>query len=90
MKPSADAGRPSCLAMNPRNREASAARRTRLLAAFLSLDEDAQADLLEAAEGWVFRATPDTSSERHRAREIIRRVYALAGWGDGTGQEAGT
>ena len=80
MKPSKGADRPSLLAMNPRNREASAARRIKLLAAFLSLDEDTQADLLEAAETIAFRAQGGVDFERDRAREIIRQVYAIAGW----------
>jgi hypothetical protein len=74
------ADRPSALAMNPRNREASAARREQLLAAFLSLDENVQADLLEAVESLVLNAGISVSLERDRAREIIRQVYAVAGW----------
>jgi hypothetical protein len=57
MRPSKGAGRPSLLAMNPRNREASAARRTKLLAAFDALDEDTRADLLEAVETMASRLT---------------------------------
>jgi hypothetical protein len=79
MKPSAGASRPSCLAMNPRNREASAARRTRLLAAFSALDEDTRADLLEAVETIAFRAG-GTDLERDDARDIMRQMYAAAGW----------
>jgi hypothetical protein len=79
MKPSAGASRPSCLAMNPRNPELSAARRTRLLTAFESLDEDTRADLLEAAETWAFRAG-GTDLERDDARDIMRQMYAAAGW----------
>jgi len=79
MKPSADAGRPSCLAMNPNNLRASAARREKLLAAFLGLDEDTQADLLEATETMVFRAG-GVDSERDEARRIVRQMHAAAGW----------
>lgn len=80
MRPSKGAGRPSLLALNPRNREMSAARRTRLLAAFLTLDEDTQADLLEAVESLVFNAGLSVSLERDDARAIIRQVYRAAGW----------
>lgn len=79
MGPSKDAGRPSALAMNPRNREASAARRAKLLAAFNSLDEDTRADLLEAIETIAFRATSPTNTESYKARGIFRRMYDAAG-----------
>lgn len=78
MKPSADAGRLSSLAVNPRNREASAARRTRLLAAFESLDEDTRADLLEAVESMASR--PNGGIPGHEARRILSLMYAAAGW----------
>jgi hypothetical protein len=80
MKPSAGAGRPSLLALNPRNREASAARREKLLAAFVSLPEDTQADLLEAVETIAFRAQDGVDFERDNARDIMRQVYQVAGW----------
>ena len=77
-----DAGRPSSLAMNPRNREASADRRGLLLAAFRTLDDTTQADLLEAVESLASRAT-GVDSERDEARTIIHQVYTVAGWDDG-------
>jgi hypothetical protein len=83
MKPSEDAGHPSCLAMNPRNLEASAARRAKLLAAFLGLDENTQADLLEAAETMAHRAS-GVDPERDEALRIIRQMYEAAGWGGET------
>jgi hypothetical protein len=79
MKPSADAGRPSLLAINPRNREASATRRVKLLAAFGSLDEDTRADLLEAIETIAGRAG-GADSVRDQARRILVQVYTAAGW----------
>jgi hypothetical protein len=79
MKPSRDAGRPSCLAMNPNNREASAARRVKLLKAFDSLDENIRADLLEDIESLVFKAGISISVERDDARDIIEQVYKAAG-----------
>jgi hypothetical protein len=79
MRPSKGASRPSVLAINPRNRELSAARRVKLLAAFDSLDEDTRADLLELAEDFAFLAG-DRRMERDDARQIIRQLYAAAGW----------
>lgn len=81
MKPSRDAGRLSYLAMNPKNREASAARREKLLAAFLGLDEDTQADLLEAVETMAFRLTSGLGldSERTEALRIVRQMHEAAG-----------
>lgn len=76
-----DAGRPSSLAMNPRNRESSADRRALLLAAFRKLDDTTQADLLEAVESLAAGARPDDA--RDEARTVIHQVYALAGWDDG-------
>jgi hypothetical protein len=82
MRASAAASRPSVLALNPRNREASAARRSKLLTAFNNLDEDARADLLEAAESMAWRLTPGLGldTERDEARTILGRMYYLAGW----------
>jgi hypothetical protein len=82
MGPSKGAGRPSLLVLNPRNPEASAERRALLLAAFDSLDEDARADLLEAVETMVSRASSGVDQYRDEARDVIRRVYDAAGWGD--------
>ena len=79
---SKDAGRPSSLAMNPRNREASAGRRARLLAAFRTLDDTTHADLLEAVESLAGNAR-GADMYRDEARAIIHRVYAAAGWDDG-------
>jgi hypothetical protein len=73
------ADRPSCLAMNPGNREASAARRTRLLAAFDALPEDTRADLLELVETVAF-AAGEASLERSDLRDLTRRMYASAGF----------
>jgi hypothetical protein len=80
MRASKGAGRPSLLALNPRNREASAARRARLLAAFDSLDEDTRADLLEAVETISFRAENGADAESAEARGVMRQVYAAAGF----------
>lgn len=80
MRGSAGSARPSVLAMNPNNVAASAARRERLLAAFLTLDEDTQADLLEAVETMAHRFSGGVDFERDRAREIVSQVYAAAGW----------
>ncbi len=79
MKPSKDAARASCLAINPDNLKASAARRTKLLAAFLALDENTQADLLEAVETMAHRAS-GVDPERDEALRIIRQMYVAAGW----------
>jgi hypothetical protein len=84
MKPSQDASRLSSLAINPRNPEASAARRVKLLAAFEALDEDTRADLLELAETWAFRAASAANTESYAARGIIRQMYVIAGWEDGS------
>jgi hypothetical protein len=64
--------------MNPRNVEASAARRVKLLAAFDSLPEDDRADLLELAED-IDMAGMDTA-RRLGLREAIAALYAAAGW----------
>jgi hypothetical protein len=84
MKPSKGADRPSLLALNPRNREASAGRRAKLLAAFDSLDEDTRADLLETAETIAFRAENGADAESRDVRDILRRMYAAAGWDENT------
>jgi hypothetical protein len=80
MRPSKGADRPSLLALNPRNREASAARRVQLLAAFNSLDEDTRADLLEAVETIVTRTSGGVDFCRDDARAVIKQMYAAAGW----------
>lgn len=80
MKPSKDAARPSALAINPHNREASARRRVKLLAAFDSLPEDTRADLLEAVESLVGTAQTGVNLYRDDALEVIQQVYAAAGW----------
>jgi hypothetical protein len=81
VRPSKGADRPSLLAIQPRNRELSAARRVALLAAFDSLDEDTRADLLEAAETIARRAGVScVDFEAADIREIITRVYRVAGW----------
>ena len=80
MRGSAGSARPSVLAMNPDNVAASAARRVQLLAAFSSLDEDTQADLLEAVETLSFSHSGGYDPVRATAREIIRKVYVAAGW----------
>lgn len=79
MGPAAGGGNASCLVMNPRNREASAARRARLLAGFDSLPPDTRADLLEAAETMAHRAG-GVDAERDEARRIITLMYVTAGW----------
>jgi hypothetical protein len=79
-RPSADALRASCLAVNPGNVQASVARRERLLAAFHGLTEDTRADLIEAIESIVFRAPcVSTDFQAVQARKILRRMYADAG-----------
>ena len=80
MKPGEGADRPSVLAINPRNREASAARRVKLLAAFGSLSEDDRADLLEAVESITHLAHGGTGTERDEARRVIHLMYVAAGW----------
>jgi hypothetical protein len=80
MPPAKDAGRLSCLVMNPDNLGASARRRSRMLAAFETLPPGDRADLLEAVEDWVFSATSGVDFERDGAREIMQRIYAAAGW----------
>jgi hypothetical protein len=84
MEPSKGADRPSLLALNPRNREASAGRRARLLAAFDSLDEDARADLLEAAETIALRAENGADAQSRGVRDILCRTYTVAGWAGDT------
>jgi hypothetical protein len=64
--------------MNPRNREASVARRYELLAAFAALSEDDQADLLEAAESTAFGSASSTT-ERD-VWEVVTRMYKILGW----------
>ena len=51
----------------------------KLLAAFDALPEDTRADLLELAESIAFNAG-DARFERDDARDIIRIMYATAGW----------
>lgn len=80
MRPGKRAGRPSLLALNPRNQELSAARRVTLLAAFEALDEDTRADLLEAAETIAGRASSGVDFEVAEMRFIFGRVYREAGW----------
>jgi hypothetical protein len=80
MRAAKNASRPSCLVINPNNREASIARRIKLLAAFNSLDEDTRADLLEAVETVAFRASTDVDFVRDDVRDIIRQAYTAAGW----------
>lgn len=79
MRHSKGADRPSCLVMNPRNREASAARRVKLLAAFDSLDCNVRADLLELIEQ-ISQNAGERLEERREARGIIKRIYEIAGW----------
>jgi hypothetical protein len=66
--------------------ELSAERRVRLLAAFLTLDEDTQADALELLED-IASLAGDNPEKRREAREIIDRVYAIAGWTDEYGRQ---
>lgn len=80
MRGSKGSDSPSALALNPRNAELSAARRTELLAQFNDLHEDDQADLLELAETWAFRATAANNPDSAQARDLFRRMYAAAGW----------
>jgi len=81
MKPSRDAGRLSALAVNPNNRQASAARRTKLLAAFLGIDEDTWSNLMEATETMAFRLPSGVGldSERAEALRIVRQMHEAAG-----------
>lgn len=82
MRPSRGAYNPSALALNPTNLADSAARRERLLAAFDSLDVNDRADLLEAVETIVHsaRAASSPTEELRVGRQVMRRVYAEAGW----------
>jgi hypothetical protein len=66
--------------MNPSNREASAARRAALLAAFDAQPADDRADLLEAVEKLAASAK-GVDEARDEARAILARVYTLAGLG---------
>ena len=75
--PGKHAAQPSALAMNPRNREASAARRARLLAAFDALPADTRADLIEAAETTAFTGYRDRETDDIRG--IFGQLFALAG-----------
>jgi len=75
MKPSKGALRPSVLAMNPHNAEASIARREKLIAAFAELSPDEQADFIEAAESWARRQSTGVDFERDEARSILRKLY---------------
>ena len=82
MKPGKGADRASVLAINPWNLEASISRRKAMLAAFLALDEDTQADLLERAETISTRqgATQHNDAYLQDIREIIAKVHQAAGW----------
>jgi hypothetical protein len=65
--------------MNPHNDQAAARRRAKLLDAFGQLGINEQADLLELVETWAFRATSASNIESYDARQIMRKLYALAG-----------
>lgn len=79
MGPSRGADRPSLLAINPGNEQASAKRRAKLLAAFDQLTIDQRADLLELAET-VSHAAGDARLERNDLRDLVRGIYTIAGW----------
>lgn len=76
--PSAGAGRPSCVATNPRNVPASATRRARLLGGFDRLEPAARATLLELCET-ISRNAGEARAERADLRAIISRIYTAAG-----------
>jgi hypothetical protein len=65
--------------MNPHNDLAAARRRSRLLDAFGQLGINEQADLLELVETWAFRATSASNINIYDARQVMRKLYALAG-----------
>lgn len=87
MRHSRGADRPSCLAMNPRNREASAARRVELLAAFDALPEDDRADLLELVESWA--STGFIDPDKREAGRLLNRLYVACGWAPAPGHKLG-
>jgi len=80
MQAGQNATRPSALAVNPDNERASIARRIRLLRAFRSLPEDAQADLIECAETVAFAAGRVDHGQRRPLRDLLTEVYVAAGW----------
>jgi hypothetical protein len=85
MRAARNASRASALAMNPNNVNDSVARRIRLLDAFRQLDEDDQADLLEAAEA-AYWDVSSTRAKRHTTyidiNRVMTMVYVIAGWGE--------
>jgi hypothetical protein len=83
MRASRNANTASALAINSSNLADSAMRRTRLLDAFQQLDEDDQADLLEAAEEAYWNTPVSVASEPHaELRRTFNLVYIIAGWGE--------
>jgi hypothetical protein len=79
MGPGPRAGQASCLAVEPDNRELSAARRALLLTAFRALDVNDQANLLELAESIAFNHG-EARLERDDLRDYFRALFRLAGW----------
>lgn len=77
MRPSKNAGRPSCLVMNPQNARASETRRARLLAAFDALDCNERADLLEMLE--TLSHAGFTEPWKQDVRGLFAKIYKLAG-----------
>jgi hypothetical protein len=84
MRASRSANTESALAINPNNLNDSAMRRVRLLDAFQQLDEDDQADLLEAAEAMYLGQPLNAilNPAYADAKRILGIVYIIAGWGE--------
>jgi hypothetical protein len=84
MRASRNASSASAVALNPDNLADSAARRIRLLDAFRQLDEDDQADLLEAAEAmyWNSPLSAIINPAYSDTRRIMTIIYIIAGWGE--------
>jgi hypothetical protein len=82
MRASRNANRASALAVNPDNLADSAARRIKLLDAFEQMDEDDQADLLEAAEEICWRPASPGDTAQSELRRTFNLVYTIAGWGE--------
>jgi hypothetical protein len=80
MEPSKDAGRPSCLVVQPDNLALSVQHRIALVASFDALPEDAKADLLEFIESWVHRQSAEMDTDRRDTSLIVHQMYANARW----------
>jgi hypothetical protein len=74
------ADRPSVLAINPENREASRLRRQHLVDTLLAQDGDWLADFAEATERVALPHGTPTIGDRWRLRVLVRDLHARAGW----------